>query len=451
MTRGDDERRLWGGETEKAILNLRISGEPMPQAVIRWLGRIKEAAALVNGELGLLRGDMATRIAAAASRIAKGEFMDQFPIDVFQTGSGTSTHMNVNEVIATVAGADVHPNDHVNMCQSSNCVVPSAVHLASLDGLIRDLVPALRVLEEALASKASAFRDITKAGRTHLMDAVPVTLGQEFSGYATQVRQGVARLDATRERLGQVPLGGTATGSGLNVHPEFARRVRLRLTESTSLPIGAPADPFEATGARDSLVETSGALRTVAVSLLKIANDVRLLASGPRTGLGEIVLPELQKGSSMMPGKVNPVIPEVVSQVAVQVVGNDAAVAMAGSHGHLELNAFVPVIARNLLESIALLSAASHAFAHACVAGIEANLDSCRRSAAMTLSSATGLVPYVGYDVVEELVREAQRTGKPLREVALQRGVGGDVIERALDPLVLARGGSMGLVGMSGA
>src|SRR5437660_5778740 len=353
------EKELWGGETAKAIANFPVSGEPIPAPVARWLGRIKAAAARVNAELGLLDSDKAERIATAGDRVAAGELDDQFPIDVFQTGSGTSSNMNANEVIASLAGEDVHPNDDVNMGQSSNDVFPSAVHLAALDELVRDLMPALQRLADSLQAKAAEFADVVKSGRTHLMDAVPVTLGQEFSGYAAQVRQGYDRVGSTLERLGQIPLGGTATGTGLNTHPEFAARVRARLSEETGLTISAPADPFEAQAARDGLVETSGALKTVAVSLTKIANDLRLMGSGPRAGLAEIFLPELQKGSSIMPGKVNPVIPEVVTQVAAQVIGNDAAIAVGGMQGHFELNVFVTLLARNVLDSIKLLASAS--------------------------------------------------------------------------------------------
>jgi fumarate hydratase class II len=343
-------QELWGGETTKAIANFPVSGEPIPVPVARWLGRIKAAAARVNAELGLLDDDKAQRIAEAGDRIASGELDDQFPIDVFQTGSGTSSNMNANEVIASLAGA--HANDDVNMGQSSNDVFPSAVHLAALDEITHDLLPALDQLAAALGRKAQEFDDIVKSGRTHWMDAVPVTLGQEFGGYAAQVREGKARVSSTLKRLGQIPLGGTAVGSGLNTHAEFAERVRALLARDTGLEISAPADPFESQAARDGLVETSGALKTLAVSLTKIANDLRYLGSGPRAGLGEIFLPELQKGSSIMPGKVNPVIPEVVTQVAAQVIGNDQAIAIGGMQGHFELNVFVPLMARNLLESI---------------------------------------------------------------------------------------------------
>jgi fumarate hydratase, class II len=424
---------LWGAETTKAVENFPVSGEPIPAPVARWLGRIKAAAARVNAELGLLDSDKAERIAAAADRVANGELDDQFPIDVFQTGSGTSSNMNANEVIATLAGDDVHANDDVNMGQSSNDVFPSAVHLAALGEITSDLLPALEQLARALEQKASEFDDVVKSGRTHWMDAVPVTLGQEFGGYAAQVRQGSARVQDTLPRLGQIPLGGTAVGTGLNTHPEFASRVRARLQEDTGLEISPPADPFESQAARDGLVETSGALKTVAVSLTKIANDIRYLGSGPRAGLGELILPELQKGSSIMPGKVNPVIPEVVTQVAAQVIGNDAAITVGGLQGHFELNVFVPLLARNLLDSIKLLASASRLFAEKCVEGIEANRETCERYAELTLSAATALNPYIGYDKATEIVKEAASSGRPLREVARDAGVDEQTLDEALD------------------
>jgi fumarate hydratase class II len=439
MAQTESRQQLWGGETTKAIANFQVSGEPIPPPVARWLGRIKAAAARVNAELGLLDEEKAQRIAEAADRVAAGELDDQFPIDVFQTGSGTSSNMNANEVIASLAGEGVHANDDVNMGQSSNDVFPSAVHLAALDEITDDLLPALQRLADALQGKAAEFDDVVKSGRTHLMDAVPVTLGQEFGGYATQVRQGYDRVGSTLERLGQIPLGGTATGTGLNTHPEFAARVRRRLAEETGLTISAPADPFEAQAARDSLVETSGALKTVAVSLTKIANDLRLMGSGPRTGLAEILLPELQKGSSIMPGKVNPVIPEVVTQVGAQVIGNDAAIAIGGMQGHFELNVFVPLLARNLLQSVKLLAAASRLLAEKCVDGIEANRELCERYAELTLSAATALNPYIGYDAASEIVKEAAASGRSLREVARERGVAEDVLDKALDYRAMAK------------
>jgi fumarate hydratase class II len=432
-------RELWGVETRKAVENFPVSGEPIPASVARWLGRIKAAAARANAELGLLDAEKAERIAQAADRVAAGEFDDQFPIDVFQTGSGTSSNMNANEVIAALAGDGVHTNDDVNMGQSSNDVFPSAVHLAALAELVTNLAPSLTTLAGSLERKAEEFSDVVKSGRTHLMDAVPVTLGQEFGGYAAQVRQGIARVEATLPRVGQIPLGGTATGTGLNTHPEFAERVRRRLAEETGLTILPPAHPFEATAARDALVEASGALKTVAVSLTKIANDLRLMGSGPRAGLAEIALPELQKGSSIMPGKVNPVIPEVVTQVAAQVIGNDGAITVGGLQGHFELNVFVPLIARNLLGSIGLLAAASRLLAEKCVDGIEANRETCERYAELTLSAATALNPYIGYDRATEIVKEAARSGRPLREVARDAGVEDEILDKALDYRAMAR------------
>jgi fumarate hydratase class II len=439
MARTEERQELWGAETAKAIANFPVSGEPIPAPVARWLGRIKAAAARVNAELCLLDAEKADRIAAAGDRIAAGELDDQFPIDVFQTGSGTSSNMNANEVMSTLAGDGVHANDDVNMGQSSNDVFPSAVHLAALDELVNDLLPALRRLGDSLAAKAKEFDDVVKSGRTHWMDAVPVTLGQEFGGYAAQVREGAARVEATLERVGQIPLGGTAVGTGLNTHPEFAARVRDKLSADSGLTILAPADPFESQAARDALVEASGALKTVAVSLTKIANDIRFMGSGPRAGLAEIFLPELQKGSSIMPGKVNPVIPEVVTQVAAQVVGNDAAITVGGMQGHFELNVFVPLIARNLLDSIKLLAAASRLLADKCVDGIEANREQNEHYAELTLSAAAALNPYIGYDKVGEIVKEAAASGRSLREVARDAGVEESVLDEALDYRKMAK------------
>jgi fumarate hydratase class II len=431
--------QLWGAETMKAVENFPVSGEPIPAPVARWLGRIKAAAARVNAELGLLDEDKAERIAAGGDRIANGELDDQFPIDVFQTGSGTSSNMNANEVIASLAGDDVHANDDVNMGQSSNDVFPSAVHLAALGEITADLRPALERLAEALEGKAREFDDVVKSGRTHWMDAVPVTLGQEFGGYAAQVRQGIARVQDALPRLGEIPLGGTAVGTGLNTHPDFASRVRARLQAETGLEISPPADPFESQAARDALVEASGALKTVAVSLTKIANDIRYLGSGPRAGLGELILPELQKGSSIMPGKVNPVIPEVVTQVSAQVIGNDQAITVGGLQGHFELNVFVPLLARNLLESIKLLASASRLFAEKCIEGIEANREVAEHYAELTLSAATALNPYIGYDKATEIVKEAASSGRPLREVAREAGVDEQTLDEALDYRKMAK------------
>ena len=393
------EQELWGAETRKAVVNFPVSGVPIPVPVARWLGRIKAAAARTNAELGLLDADKAERIAAAGDAIARGEHDNQFPIDVF----------------------------------------PSAVHLAALGELEHDLLPALDTLATALERKAQEFDDVVKSGRTHLMDAVPVTLGQEFAGYAAQARQGIERIEDSRKRLGQIPLGGTAVGTGLNTHPGFAAKVRDLLTAETGLQISPPADPFEAQAARDGLVEASGALKVVAVSLTKIANDLRLMGSGPRAGLAEIFLPELQKGSSIMPGKVNPVIPEVVTQVAAQVIGNDQAITIGGLQGHFELNVFVPMMARNLLDSIKLLTSASRLLAEKCVDGIEANREQNEHYAELTLSAATALNPYIGYDKASEIVKKAAASGRSLREVAREEGVDDATLDEALDYRKMAK------------
>jgi fumarate hydratase, class II len=431
---------LWGGETRKAVDNFPVSGEPIPAAVVHWLGRIKAAAARANAELGLLDPAVADRIAAAADRVASGELDDQFPIDVFQTGSGTSSNTNANEVIANLAGEGVHPNDHVNMGQSSNDVFPSAVHLAALDRTVHELLPVLDQLGDSLAAKSSQFADVVKAGRTHLMDAVPVTLGQEFGGYGAQVREGADRVRGTLGRLGKIPLGGTAVGNGLNTHPEFAARVRARLAADSGLTISPPADPFEAQANRDGLVEASAALKGLAVSLTKIANDLRWMGSGPRAGLAEIFIPELQKGSSIMPGKVNPVIPEVVCQVSSQVIGNDAAITVAGMQGSFELNVQIPLMARNLLQSIALLSSTCRLFAEKCVDGIEANREVCERHGEATLAMATALNPFIGYDRATAIVKDAAASGRTLREVAREHGVDDETLDKALDLHAMALG-----------
>jgi fumarate hydratase, class II len=434
------QQELWGVETTKAVENFPVSGEPVPVAVVRWLGRIKAAAARTNAELGLLDAELAERIGAAGDEIASGEHDDQFPIDVFQTGSGTSSNMNANEVIASLAGEGVHPNDHVNMGQSSNDVFPSAVHLAAVAETSDRLLPALEQLERSLAAKADEFSDLVKAGRTHMMDAVPVTLGQEFGGYSTQIRLGRERVSGALPRAVQIPLGGTATGTGLNTHPDFAAAVRAKLKEATGVPVEGPADPFEAQGNRDALVELSGALRVVAVSMTKIANDLVLMGSGPRTGLAELSLPELQKGSSIMPGKVNPVIPEVILQVAAQVIGNDAAITIAGTQGNFELNVRVPLIARNLLDSIGILSSAAGLLAEKCVDGLEANEEVLERYAESTPAIATALNPFIGYDKATEIVNEAVSSRRTIREVALEKGVDEETLDRALDLHAMARG-----------
>jgi fumarate hydratase, class II len=432
---------LYGGETKKAVDNFPISGETVPASVIHWLGRIKAAAAQTNAELGKLDPKLAESIAAAADEVAAGRHDDQFPIDVFQTGSGTSSNTNANEVITTLAGSAVHPNDHVNMGQSSNDVFPSAVHLSALDETTNTLLPALRRLERSLARQAKRLDRYVKSGRTHLMDAVPVTLGQEFAGYAAQIRLGQERIEAALVHVGQIPLGGTATGTGLNTHPRFAAEVRrLLIKESRLKRIAPPADPFEAQANRDALVELSGALKVVAVSLTKIAQDLALMASGPRAGIAEIYLPELQKGSSIMPGKVNPVIPEVVLQVAAQVIGNDTAITIGGMQGQFELNVRIPLIARNLLASIALLSTTADVFAEKCIDGIQPNREGLKRSAESTLAVATALNEHVGYDRLTAIVKKASDSGRMLRDVALEEGVAPELYDRIIDLRRIAEG-----------
>jgi fumarate hydratase, class II len=433
--------QLWGSETSKAVANFPISGETVPVDVVRWLARVKGASAAVNAELGLLPKGKAARIERAAREVAEGKHDDQFPIDVFQTGSGTSSNMNANEVIAALAGPGTHANDDVNMGQSSNDVFPSAVHLAALEVAERELLPALAQLERSLARKAKSFQNIVKAGRTHLMDAVPVTLGQEFGGYAAQAALGSERVRAALAHVGEIPLGGTATGTGLNTHPRFAEKVRARLRRESGLRrIAAPRDPFEAQASRDALVELSGALRVVAVSLTKIANDLALMGSGPRAGIGEIFLPELQKGSSIMPGKVNPVIPEVVLQVSAQVIGNDTAITIGGMQGQFELNVRIPLIARNLLASLHLLSATARVFAEKCIDGIRANRRGTDASAGATLAVATALNGAIGYDKGTVIVNKATATGRPLREVAIEEGVDPTLYDETIDLRRIARG-----------
>lgn len=432
------KKRLYGGETAKAVDNFPVSGERVPLPVIHWLGRIKGAAARVNGELKLIPAGKAKKIARAADEVAAGKHDDQFPVDVFQTGSGTSSNMNANEVIATLSGA--HANDDVNFGQSSNDVFPSAVHLAALDLCTNELLPALKELESSLNRKARQFRNVVKAGRTHLMDAVPVTLGQEFEGYATQVEMGRERIEAALVHVRQIPLGGTATGTGLNTHRRFAAKVRRELRRETGLKIDAPAHPFEAQGNRDALVELSGALKVVAVSLTKIAGDIALMGSGPRAGIGELFLPELQKGSSIMPGKVNPVIPEVVLQVSAQVIGNDTAITIGGMQGQFELNVRIPLMARNLVDSIQLLTSSSRLFAEKCIDGIQVNREGTKASAGATLAVATALNTAIGYDKAAAIVKEATESGRPLREVALESGVSAQLYDETINLRKIAAG-----------
>jgi fumarate hydratase, class II len=436
----------WAAQTQRAVENFPISGQPLPSSLIASLARIKGAAAEVNGELGVIETDVAEAISGAAAEVAEGRWNDHFPVDVFQTGSGTSSNMNANEVIANLAserlGRSVHPNDHVNASQSSNDVFPSAIHLAAAQSLTTDLLPALNQLEAALDVKATETADVVKSGRTHLMDATPVTLGQELAGYAAQVRQATDRLRDTLERVGELPLGGTAVGTGLNCPPGFAEAAIAKLATATGLPLTEASDHFAAHGARDALVEASGQLRVLSTALIKIANDIRWMGSGPRTGLAEIRLPDLQPGSSIMPGKVNPVVPEAVTQVCAQVIGNDATVAFAGSQGNFELNVYLPVMARNVLESITLLANVSRLFADRCIIGIEANVEQCRRYAESSPALGTSLNPYIGYEAAADVVKESVRTGRSVREVAVGRGLLTDEqVDAALDVLGMTRGG----------
>ena len=422
----------WRAQTQRAVENFPVSGQRLERAHIEALARIKAAAALVNAELGVVEKDMAAAIAEAAAEVAEGRWDDHFPVDVFQTGSGTSSNMNTNEVLATLAGErlgrPVHPNDHVNASQSSNDVFPSSIHVAATAAVTADLIPALDHLAEALERKEAEFAEVVKAGRTHLMDATPVTLGQEFGGYAAQVRYGVERLRAALPRLAELPLGGTAVGTGINTPPGFPAAVIAELARATGLPLTEARNHFEAQGARDGLVETSGQLRTIAVGLTKIANDLRWMASGPRTGLAEIALPDLQPGSSIMPGKVNPVIPEAVLMVAAQVTGNDTTVATAGAAGNFELNVMLPVIAKNLLESIRLLTSASRLLADRTIDGITANVERAREYAESSPSVVTPLNRYLGYEEAAKVAKKSLAERKTIREVVLESGY----VERGL-------------------
>jgi len=430
---------LWRAQTQRAVENFPISGRGLEPSHIRALAQIKAAAAAVNAELGVLDPALAKAIEAAAVEVASGGHDAQFPIDTFQTGSGTSSNMNANEVIAGLAaratGLTVHPNDHVNASQSSNDVFTSSIHLAATEAVARDLIPALSHLMSTLDAKAGEFDGVVKAGRTHLMDATPVTLGQEFHGYAAQVRLGIERLQEALPRLGELPLGGTAVGTGINTPPGFAPKVIERLRQLTGLPLSEARNHFEAQGARDALVETSGQLRTVAVGLYKIANDIRWMGSGPRAGLRELHIPDLQPGSSIMPGKVNPVVCEAVRQVGAQVIGNDAAVAFAGSQGDFELNVMLPVMARNLLESIRLLAAVSRLLADRCVAGLVANVEVARAYAESSPAIVTPLNRYLGYDEAAAVAKQALAEGKTIRAVVLERGhvSAGRLTEQELD------------------
>jgi fumarate hydratase class II len=430
---------LWGAQTQRAVDNFPVSGETIGRDLIGALASLKGDAAVINGQLGVLPADMASAIHDVAAEVAVGEYDQQFPIDVFQTGSGTSSNMNANEVIARLAsarlGRPVHPNDHVNASQSSNDVFPSAIHLAATRLIVRSVIPALSHLASVLSEKSDEFGAVVKVGRTHLMDAVPVTLGQEFGGYAAAVRLGVARLSDVLPRLGALPLGGTAVGTGLNAPPGFASAVIAKLAVDMSLPLTEAANHFEAAGSRDALVEASGALRVVAVSLYKMCNDLRWMGSGPVAGLGEIAIPDLQPGSSIMPGKVNPVICEAVCQVCTQVIGNDAAVAFGGAAGNFELNVMMPVIGRNLLASLRLVGTVVVLLADKCVAGITAHPDRMRALAESSPVVVTALNRYIGYEAAAAVAHEAHASGAPVRDVVISRGhvSRGEITTEALD------------------
>jgi len=432
---------LWGASTQRAVLNFPVSGERFPRRFVQALGLIKGACAATNVELDVIPKDLAGPIQEAAREVAHGSHDDHFVLDVFQTGSGTSTNMNANEVIANRAmqirgeGPHIHPNDHVNQSQSSNDVIPSALHVSARLAIHEDLVPALRRLQACLEAKAVEFDDVVKIGRTHLMDATPVRLSQEFRGYARQIELGIERLEQAGESLAELALGGTAVGTGLNCPPEFPARAIARLSEASGLEFREASDHFEAQGGRDAAVHASGATRTVAVSLFKIASDVRLLGSGPRCGIGELRLPAIQPGSSIMPGKVNPVICESVTQVAAQVIGNDAAVGVGGLSGHLELNVFIPLIVRNLLESIRLLANVSDIFAEKCLAGTEADAERAASLVEGSLAMVTVLAPRIGYDAAAQIAKESYQTGRTVRELCLEREVlPAEELERLLDP-----------------
>lgn len=433
----------YGAQTQRAADNFPVSGLRVPVDLIRALALIKASAARVNAELGLLEPELASAITTASREVADGKFDDQFVVDLFQTGSGTSTNMNMNEVIASraneiITGAKggkhpVHPNDHVNLGQSSNDAIPTAIHIAALTTIQDRLEPGLETLQRSLAARADEFDDVAKIGRTHLQDAVPMTLGQEFSGYARQIELGIQRLAPVKTRLAELALGGTAVGTGINAHPEFASRTIARMAGETGLPFREAENHFEAQGARDAAVEASGVLKTIAVSLTKVANDIRWLASGPRCGIGEIRIPSLQPGSSIMPSKVNPVIPEVVLQVAAQVMGNDTAITFGGQSGNFELNVMLPVIARNLLESVSLIGSAARIFSEKCVEGIEVDREKCQSFIERSLSLVTGLVPLIGYDRAAEIAKAAYQSGRTIREVVLAENV---VDEKTFDDLV---------------
>jgi fumarate hydratase class II len=446
------ESAYWGAQTERARLNFQVSGLRFPRRFIAALGMIKGEATGVNVELGVLDQELADAVRQAAREVAAGGYDDHFPLDIFQTGSGTSTNMNANEVIANRAiellggkkgsKIPVHPNDHVNAGQSSNDVIPTAIHVSAYGAVAEELEPALDHLAATLEAKAREFDDVIKIGRTHLQDAVPIRLGQEFSAYAQQIRNAQERVAAAKPRLAELALGGTAVGTGLNAHPEFADRVIAQLAERTGHPFKPAPNRFEALASKDAAVEMSGALKTVAVSLTKIANDIRWLGSGPRCGLGEIILPSLQPGSSIMPGKVNPVIPESVLMVSAQVMGNDFTISLGGMAGNFELNVMMPVIAYNLLQSIEILAQASQMLADKCVAGLEPDRERCREMVEKSLAMVTALAPKIGYDEAAALAKEAFETGRTVRELATEKKVlPPDELDKVLDPRSQTEGG----------
>ena len=439
------EKAYWGAETQRAVENFPISNLRFPRRFLRALGMLKKASAAANRELTLLPKDLAEAISLAAQEVMEGKLDDQFVLDIFQTGSGTSTNMNANEVIANRANEilggkigdkrPVHPNDHVNLGQSSNDIIPSSIHIAALEGIQRDLLPALNSLQSILEEKAREFDRVVKIGRTHLQDATPIRLGQEFSGYASMVQHGMRRLENTGRHLAELAVGGTAVGTGINTHPAFAGLVVGKISEMTGLTFREAENHFEAQGAKDALVEASSALKTLAASLMKIANDIRWLGSGPRCGIGEIILPEVQPGSSIMPGKINPVIPEALCQVAAQVIGNDATIAIGGMSGNFELNVMMPVMAHNLLQSISLLTNASLLFAQKCVRGLKADGERCREMIEKSLAMATALSPHIGHDAAARIAREAYESGKTIRQVAREKKVlPSEKLEKILDP-----------------
>ena len=436
----------YGAQTARAVENFPVSGRTLPREFIRAMGLVKLAAAQTNAELGFLKKNTARAVARAAKEVVDGKLDDHFVVDVFQTGSGTSTNMNTNEVIANRAAellkgkTSVHPNDHVNMGQSSNDVIPTAMHVSSLEAIEKDLIPSLEYLRDALSGKAKQFDHIVKIGRTHLMDATPIRLGQEFSGYASMIDHGISRLKGIRNDLSELAIGGTAVGTGINTHKDFGKKVAARISEATGVKFREARNHFEAQASKDAVVQTSGALKTVSVSLMKIANDIRWLGSGPRCGFGEILLPAIQPGSSIMPGKVNPVVGESVTQVAAQVIGNDAAITIGGQAGNFELNVMMPMMADNLLQSIMLLSRVCTVFVDKCISGIEADEERCGETIEQSLAMCTSLAPIIGYDNAAAIAKEAYASGSTVREIAREKGVLSDEeLDRVLDPLSMTK------------